>query len=165
MIPASALPLIVALLLAGCVRSSVLDYASDTIQITTSAAPVCGQAGAQKVANRQAAVETIKHGYDKYMVLDAGYKNDVRVVGMTPVIANTQGSATVNSFGNTAIAHGQSTTTYSGGMPIVGGRHTQGVVIKMFRNGDPGSGNAINARNELGPNWKKVIKKSSTTTC
>jgi hypothetical protein len=83
------LAVFMALLLAACARSSVLDYASDTIQITTSAAPVCGQAGAQEVANRQAAIETLKRGYDRYVVLDADYRNDVRVVGNTPVIANT----------------------------------------------------------------------------
>jgi hypothetical protein len=159
------LVMVALLLLAGCARSSVLEYASDTLQITTSAAPVCGQAGAQEVANRQASIETLKDGYDSYIVLNAGYENDVRVVGRTPVIANTHGSGTVTGYGNTATIQGQSTTKYSGGMPIVGGHHTQGIIIKMYHDGDPKSRNAIDARRVLGPDWQKTIRKSSTTTC
>ena len=145
--------ILIPIVLVGCARSSVLDYASDTIQITTSAASVCGRSGAQDVANRRAAIETINRGYDRYIVLNAGYENDVRVVGHTPVIANTHGSGTITGMGNSAYVSGHSTTYYSGGTPIVGGSHTQGIVIKMFRNGDAAGANAIDARRMLAYKW------------
>jgi hypothetical protein len=50
--------------LGGCASSSVMRYTSDTVAINTSAAPVCGEAGAQRVAIQRAAVETIRQGYD-----------------------------------------------------------------------------------------------------
>jgi len=46
------------------------------------------------VAAKQAAAETIRRGYDKFVVLGCGYQNDVRVVGYTPVVANTTGYTT-----------------------------------------------------------------------
>src|SRR3954462_9358073 len=81
-------------LLTGCARSSVMDLDSNTIQISTSAAPVCGQAGAQEVVTKQAAIETIRRGFDKYMIVGGGYENDVRVVGHTPYVANSYYSGT-----------------------------------------------------------------------
>lgn len=71
------------------------------------------------------------------MILDGQYQHNVRVVGHTPVTAHTTGSATATRFGNFATAHGSSTTTFSGVQPIVVGRHNQGIVVKMFREGDP----------------------------
>jgi hypothetical protein len=142
-----------------------LDVAGDTIQVTSDAAPVCGQTGAQKVAARRAAIETLKRGYDRYIILDGAYRNDVRVVGTTPVIANTYGSGTVNSYGNTATYNGQSTTYFSGGQPIIGGNHSQSFLVKMFRDSDPSGGNAIDARQVLGPEWQKALKEGSAGTC
>ena len=123
----------IALVLAGCVHSSVIPLSQDTVQITAAAAPVCGITGAQNYASRLAAVETLRHGYDRYVIVGGQYQNDVHVMGYTPVVAQTNGSATVYSFGNTANVNGSSTTTYSGGTPIVGGSHDQALVVKMFK--------------------------------
>lgn len=155
----------VAMLGFGCARSSVLDVDSNTVQISTSAAVVCGQQGAQEVAQKRAAIETLKRGYDKYVIMGADYQNDVRVVGHTPVIANTYGSGTVTAYGNNAYLSGQSTTTYSGGAPIVGGHHNQQLMVRMFRVSDPGAENAIDARRVLGPEWQKAMDSSSMGTC
>jgi hypothetical protein len=153
------------LVLAGSASSSVLDVASDTIQISTSAAPVCGQSGAQAVASKSAAIETLKRGYDGYIIVDGDYQNNVRVVGRTPVTANTQTTGTINDYGNQATNSGQSTTNYSGGYPIVGGRHQQAITIRMFREGDPGSERAVNAKQVLGPDWKEQLQSNSRGTC
>jgi hypothetical protein len=154
-----------ALLVAGCAKSSVIPIAADTVHITTSAAPVCGRTGAQDVAVRRAAIETIKLGFDKFVVVGAGYQNNVRVVGHTPIVATTTGTATATGYGNTAYATGSSMTTYSGGQPIVGGAHDQGLTIKMFKDGDPLGANAVSARQSLGPDWKKVVEAGSGMTC
>jgi hypothetical protein len=153
------------LTMAGCASSSVMDIASDTIQVSTSAAPVCGQSGAQAVASKRAAIETLKRGYDSYMILDGDYQNNVRVVGTTPVIANTQTTGMINSYGNQATYSGQSNTYFSGGQPIIGGRHQQAITIRMFRLGDPGSERAIDAKRTLGPEWQEALEASNSGTC
>jgi hypothetical protein len=146
-----------ALTLCACARSSTMPLSADTFQLITSAAPVCGQAGAQGVAVRRAAIETINRGFDKFVILDAAAANNVRVAGYTPVQAHTTGAV----YGNTMVA----TTTYSGGYPIVAGSHDQGLVVKMFRNADPSGANALSARGMLGPKWEEAVKESAATTC
>jgi hypothetical protein len=160
------LPLLAAgWLLSACAYSSSLDVASDTIQVTTEAAPVCGQAGAQKVAAQRAAIETLKRGYDRYIILDGAYQNNVGVIGTTPVVANTYGTGVVNAYGNSATYNGQSTTYVTGGQPIIGGHHVQSFMVKMFKESDPASGNAVNAKQVLGPDWQKAVKKGTVGTC
>ena len=153
------------LVLTGCVRSAVTPLSANTIEITSSAAPACGRIGAQKIACQRAAIETIKRGYDKYIIAGGNYQNNVGVAGYTPVVANSYGSATASSFGNTTAIRGQSTTTVSGGTPIIAGSHDQGIVVRMFRDGDPQGANAISARDALGPTWPELIKKGLVTTC
>ena len=153
------------LVLAGCASSSVLDVASDTIQISTSAAPVCGQSGAEAVAAKRAAIETLKRGYSSYIVVGADTQDNVRVVGTTPITANTYSSGTINGYGNTAIYNGRSNTTFNGGYPIIAGHHGQSLVIRMFREGDPGSERAVDAKRVLGPEWQKEMESSSRGTC
>jgi hypothetical protein len=146
--------------LVGCARSSTIPLAADTIAITSSAAPVCGAAGAQGVAARQAAVETIRRGFDKFIIVGGQYANNVGVVGHTPVIANTTGTAYATGYGT---AYGQTTTTFSGGQPIIAGSHDQGLVVKMFKEGDPAGANAVSARNSLGPKWKEAVESNAMT--
>jgi hypothetical protein len=151
--------------LGGCAKSATMPLSADTMRITTSAAPVCGSTGAQSVAFRRTAVETIHRGYDKFVILGGEAHNNVGVVGYTPVQANTTGSATATGYGNMAVAHGHSTTTYSGGQPIIAGTHDQGLIVKMFKDGDPAGQNALSAREQLGPKWQEAVKESGSTTC
>jgi hypothetical protein len=146
-----------ALILGACARSSTIPLSADTFQLLTSAAPVCGTAGAQTVAVRRAAIETINRGFDKFVILNAAAANNVRVAGYTPVQPHTTGAV----YGNTMTA----TTTYSGGYPIVAGTHDQGLIVKMFKNDDPHGGNAISARGMLGPKWQEVVQEGAATTC
>jgi hypothetical protein len=154
------LPLVVV----GCARSAAMPLAKDTVEITSSAAPACGRAGAQKVAFQRAAVETIRRGYDRFVIVGGEAQTDIRVLGYTPTTAYTTGSATATGYGNTATAYGSSTTTVTGGMPIYGGSHNQGLVVKMFRDGDPAGANALEARQVLGPAWQDAVNKN-TWTC
>lgn len=153
------------LILIGCARSATLPVAADTIIITTNAAPICGSAGAQSVALRHAAIETINRGFDRFIILDGRYQNNVRVIGYTPVHAHTVSSATAVGHGNVVTAHGQSTTYFSGGSPIIAGSHDQGLLVKMFRDDDPAGANAISARQQLGPKWQEIVKENAITTC
>ena len=74
------LAILSAFLLGGCASSSVMQLDSNTVQITTSAAPVCGSQGAQQVAQKRAAYETLKRGFDRYMIVGAQAKSNVGVV-------------------------------------------------------------------------------------
>jgi hypothetical protein len=143
----SILSSVLCLLLVGCAKSSVMDLDSNTIQITTEAAPVCGQGGAQQVAAKRAAYETLRRGYDKYVILGGNYQNNI------------------NKYGNTGSYSGQSSTYVSGGQPIIGGTHNQGLAVRLFRTGEPGSENAIDARNILGPEWQEIMAKKPGQTC
>jgi hypothetical protein len=144
---------VVAILLAGCARTSVMPLAADTLEVTTSAAPVCGAAGAQEVAIHRAAVETIRAGFDRFTVLNSGGQDNVGVIGYTPLTATTYGSP------------GYATTTVYGGAPIIAGSHDESVVIKMYHAGDPGGADAISARSLLGPNWSQEVSASNPSTC
>ncbi|MFO1149087.1 MAG: hypothetical protein U1E62_12000 [Alsobacter sp.] len=140
-----------------------MPVSADVVQISARAAEVCGAEGAQKVAFQQAAVETIRRGYDRFVILGAQESATTEVVGVTPVIANTYGNATANTFGSTTYASGSATTTFTGGQPISVTRHREGLTVKMFREGDPAGVNALSARVELGPEWQEKVKASQLT--
>lgn len=150
----------VCLLLAGCASSTTLPLSKDTVQITARAAPICGGAGAERVALTNAAVETIRRGYDRFMIIGGGADSDVRVAGHTPVTAHTNANVYSTGYGT---ASANATTTYSGGQPIIAGRHRQGLIVKMFKDGDPNGSNAVSARETLGPDWQKFVASESHT--
>lgn len=156
---------VVALLLGACASSSVMDVDSNTVVISTAAAPVCGQRGAQDVAVKRAAYETLRRGYDKYIILGAQAQNNTGVVGYTPLVANTYSQGTLNTYGNTGSYSGSSNTYVSGGQPIYGGSHDQKLAVRMFRLSDPGAASAVDARQVLGPEWQTVLTKGPGATC
>lgn len=140
-----------------------MPLAKNLVQITSSAAPVCGVAGAQRVATARAAIETIKNGYERFIITDDEYQNTMRIAGYTPVSAHTTGHATANTYGSTTNIYGHATTTYSGGTPIIVGGHSQGLIVKMFNPGERGYKQAVSAKKVLGPKWKDAVKETSHT--
>jgi hypothetical protein len=142
-----------------------MDLDSRTIMVSTTAAPACGSTGTQQYTIRIAAVETIKHGYDKYVILGSQSSETPQLVGRTPIVANTYGNGTATSFGNTTNYNGTATTYLSGGDAIIANRHNQSVQVHMFRNDDPDSANALDARKILGPSWSKMVAQNSPFTC
>lgn len=144
------------LALAACAGSSTIRTSADTAIVQTSAAPVCGGIGAARVAQKQAAIETIKAGYDRYVIMDAAAANNVSV-------AHMPGSYKTTGFVN----HGQlsATTTYRPGPTVVYGSHDQAFAIRMFRNSDPGAQQAVSAHDVLGPDWAEIVKTGAVRTC
>jgi len=128
--------------LGGCAGASTVPLSQDTVQITARAAPICGAVGAEKIAVRQAAVETIRRGYDRFIVLNA--QAGGTYAGSTPIVVQRLG-------GGVAMA--------SGGAPMIA--PNQGLVIKMFKDGDPAAANALSARDSLGPDWQEQTKKNT----
>ena len=78
----SVVAAVAALVIAGgCVSTDVTPVSQNMIIINTSAAPACSGRDARQIAFRQAAVETLRRGYDKFIVVDAASQDNVRVVG------------------------------------------------------------------------------------
>lgn len=142
--------------LAACTSSNTVRTSANTAIVQTRAAPICGGTGAARVAEKQAAIETIKAGFDRYIIVDARSANNVQV---------TQMPGTFQTTGTLSGGFYSGTTTYKPGMSIVHGRHEQAFAIRMFRNGEPGAGQAIPARDVLGPKWQELVKAGNVYTC
>lgn len=141
--------------LAGCTSSSTIRTSQNTAVIQTSAAPVCGAVGAAQAAQTQAAIETIKAGYDRYVIVGAQAANNVAVSQMP---GQYQTSGQYNGFGGW-----NSTTVYRPGPLVVSGSHDQALGIRMFREGEIGAEQAVSARDVLGPKWAELVKSGKHT--
>ncbi len=73
---------LLALLTAACASTSVTSLSANEIMISADVAEACGTRGAQNVALQQAAAETLRRGFDRFVILDAageGYSHDFTV--------------------------------------------------------------------------------------
>ncbi|MBO9448064.1 hypothetical protein [Ruegeria sp. R14_0] len=145
----------VAAFVGACASSTTTQLARNIVRIDVSAAPACGAAGARNLVSKLAAVETIRLGYDKYLIAEMGAENNVRVVG-----ANYNTTGTLNTFGNTSTFSGNTTAT-----PIVSGTPDAAIVAVMFEQRDPEAANAIDAKTTLGANWDEIVAKGTLRTC
>lgn len=143
-----------AVILASCASATATRTSSNTITIDAGAAPVCGRQGAGTVASRSAAIETIRAGFSRYIITGGQYENNVRVSRM-PGSYDTSGTF----YGYRVSA----TTTYTPGPTIIAGRHDRMLNVVMFRPGDAGYSNAIDARAALGPDWREAVKRGVRT--
>ena len=161
--------LIFALIFAGCAHQSSMMLDANTAQISTSAAPVCGVAGAQRVAATNAAIETIRQGFDKYTIEGGQASSDVRIAGYTPkqYVTNENGNVTLNRTRNGYVGNysGVASTQSYGGYPIIMGHNNQSLIVRMFKAGDPKGENAVEAKAALGPNWGKIVAAGPKSTC
>ncbi|TDH37772.1 hypothetical protein E2A64_01125 [Pseudohoeflea suaedae] len=144
---------IAATLAAGCTSSNTVRTSANTLIVHTSAEAMCGGSGAAKIAQKQAAVETIKAGFDRYIIVGAQNSNNVQVV---------QGPGTYSTTGTISGGHYFGTTTYQPGMPIVYGGYDQAFAIRMYKEQEPEAKHAVSAREILGPDWAEAVKKTGT---
>jgi hypothetical protein len=145
--------------LAGCASAQATRTSANTVMIDAGAAPVCGSAGAARVAAKMAVIETVRAGFDRYIITGGAAQNNVTATQL-PGQYNTVGTATYGrGFGSY-----QATTTYTPGPVIVGGSHDRQLGVVMFHNGEPGAENAIDARQELGPEWRELVR-TGVRTC
>ena len=148
-----AFSLLGCLALAGCVHTSVMQLDANTAEITVSGAPVCGDTGTQQVAYHDAALATLRAGFDGFIILGSGEGADLAYVASTPTVANT------------TYAPSGSTTVVSGGGAIPLFRHKDQIVIRMFRSSDPAYQQAIPARSVLGSDWATKLANGMPRTC
>jgi|SRR5450756_25207 len=141
--------IVLALTLAACARAQAIRASANTVIIQAGAAPICGRLGAARVAQEMAAIETIRAGYDRYLLTGGQAQNNVTV---------TQLPGSYNTTGVYGRGNYQATTTYQPGGTIVAGSHDQDLTVVMFRDGEPGAEQAIPAREALGPEWPEKVK-------
>jgi hypothetical protein len=142
------------LTLTACAGGQGIRTSANTLVIQAGAAPLCGGQGALRVAQQVAAIETIRAGYDRYIIAVAQAQNNV-VVNQGP------GTYDTTIYGNNGFYQG--TTTYTPGPTRVSGSHDQGLAIVMFRDGEIGAEQAISARDTLGADWQDKVKNGIHT--
>jgi hypothetical protein len=143
----------------GCASTSVTPLTNNKFLLQTSAAPACGASGAQEVATQMAAVETLRRGYDRFIITGTDSQSNVSVIQTNPTAAYTTG--TFNSYGNTT--YGNMQTSYYGGGPMVVGTHDASLLVLMLRKGDPEYGSGVDARTVLGSDWQELVSKGINT--
>lgn len=128
--------LLSALILAACVETAVQPLTQSSFKIATEAEDMCGAKGTREIAFKTAAIEVIKRGGDRFIVV------------------GDQSRSTVD---------GGFFTGY-GGFDTYGA-NMQDMVIQIVGKGDPNYSNALSARQTLGPNWQEIVAKGSPDTC
>ena len=150
-IPGALRVLLIALMTAmtACARTSTSLLDTDRIEIAVRVGTICDAANADRIARRQAAVETIRRGFDEYQVI--GSVGGDHVAYDRPLTARTMLS-------------GDRTGTFlSEDAPLLA-RHRV-LTIRMFHAGQDGSEEAVSARAVLGSDWETLATKGAPTTC
>lgn len=99
-----------------------------------------------------AAVETLRRGFDRFIIMGSQAGNNVSVVNRPPTGAFT-------TYGS-----GFATTTLTGGGPIVMGTHDSELLVLMLNPGEPNYSQGVDARHSLGPDWQRLVE-SGIRTC
>ena len=141
--------LALSVVLAGCATTSTAPAGADTIEITVHVATVCDGADAERLARRHAAVETIRRGFDDYMV--TGSVGGDHAAYDPPATART-------------ILHGSDEGAFfSEDAPLLA--HHRVVTVRMFRAGEGDSTRTVSARAALGDDWEAIVAKGAPNTC
>jgi hypothetical protein len=151
--------LLAAAILSGCVETSVIPVAQNQIIINTSAAPICGGTGSQNVAVKMAAVEALRRGYDRFIILGVASENNTGVFQTGPTYATT--TTTLNTYGN--YGYGQSNTQFGGGSTIVYGTHDSSLGVLLLKRGDRDYDRGVDAKQTLGEKWQEIAEKGVAT--
>lgn len=60
----------------ACAKTTIQPMAQDTFKVATNAAPACGPNGARNVAFKTAAVEVLRRGGDRFVIINANDQYD-----------------------------------------------------------------------------------------
>ncbi|MEL6914259.1 MAG: hypothetical protein AAFP13_07135 [Pseudomonadota bacterium] len=145
--------------LSACATTSVTPVAQNQFLLSTSGAPACGTSGTARVAAKMAAVETLRRGYPRFLILGANSESNVGVFTTGPSSATT--TSAFNRYGNSV--YGSSTTTFGGNTPIFYGTNDAQLNVLMVKPGERGFSNAIDAQQELGPDWETIVAEGINT--
>ena len=143
--------LLVALLgaMAGCARTSTVPLDADTIEIAVRVGTICDAGDAERLARRQAAVETIRRGFEDYVVIDSVGGDHVADEAPATARKNLDGIDTGPLFSEDA--------------PLLA--HHRVLTVRMFRAGEGDSAVSVSARAVLGDDWEALVTKGAPATC
>lgn len=133
----------------GCARTSTTTLDGDTVEITVRVATICDGADAERLARRHAAVETIRRGFEDYIVVDS--------VGGDYLADRAPLTARSTLYGDS------STPILSGNAPLLA-RHRV-LTVRMFQAGQGESSATVSARAALGDDWEAIVTKGAPATC
>lgn len=151
LVPLACLPFLTA-----CVSSSVVRVSQDSAIVSVDADADCSSRSAASAAHMQAAIETIKAGYDRYAVIGSDAHDTVQVERL-PGGYETKTRMVRGTY--------YTKTTYVPGRVVRSGSYEQTLRIKMFREGSRGSADTIPAREVLGPRWQELVSKGKIESC
>ncbi|WP_424938978.1 hypothetical protein [Aliiroseovarius sp. S253] len=137
---------------AGC--KSTNDLQSQFV-LRTSAAAGCGPVAAARVEVELAAVETLRRGHDRFVILGASSSDSTRATVLNRTDADAYDSA--NVYGNTA--NGATVAYFGNQKVLLTGAHEANLYVRMLKPRDPGYETAIRAKDVLGENWKEIAAR------
>ena len=138
-----------ALALTGCARTSTVPVGEDTIEITVHVGTICDGGDAERLARRHAAVETIRRGFDDYVVI--GSVGGDHTADEEPVTART------------TLSGSSGRTLFSEDAPLLA--HHRVLTVRMFQAGAGDSAATVSARAVLGDEWEAAAAKGAPNTC
>jgi hypothetical protein len=109
--------------------------------------------GAKEVAAKMAAVETIRRGYDRYIILGADAESSVSSHQSGPTYAMT--NSTYRGYGNSI--YGSSTTQFGGSYTVYTGSNDAALEVLLLNKGEQYYGEGIDAKATLGADWQKLV--------
>ena len=135
--------------LTGCARTSTAPVGEDTIEVTVHVGTICDGRDAERLAQRHAAVETIRRGFDDYVVI--GSVGGDHMAEEEPATART------------TLSGGSGRTLFSEDAPLLA--HHRVLKVRMFQAGAGDSAASVSARAVLGDEWEAVAAKGAPITC
>lgn len=124
-----------ALGLSACAETSVQPLTQTSFKVSTATSD-CGRQGARDIAFKAAAIEVIKRGGDRFVIL--GDQSSSELAG-----------GFFTGYGGFQ--------TYNNNM--------QDMVVQMIAQGDANYTNALSARQTLGAGWNEIVAKGTPQTC
>jgi predicted oxidoreductase len=104
--------------------------------VATEAEDLCGTKGTREIAFRTAAIEVIKRGADRFIIVADQSKSSITGADFT-------------AFGGLNV--------YSSNF--------QDMVVQIIKKGDPRFNDSLSARQTLGPDWQAIVAKGNPDNC
>lgn len=136
---------------AGCKTTNDLQK---QFVLRTSSAAGCGPAAAARVERELAAVETLRRGYDRFVIRGASTADSTKATVLNRADADAYASADV--YRNSA--NGNTVAYFGNQKVLLSGAHEAALYVHMLAPRDPGYKSAIRAKKVLGENWKQIVK-------
>ena len=137
--------------LAACGKTDTVTLSSNTSKIAATGSVFCGDKGITQFAIRRAAVETLRRGFDNFVLLDTRHARKKEFIGYS--------SGTVEVVKN-PLTGGYDTIETPGGGPMYVNLLDHQVVVRMFRAAEAAPKEALSARRVLGPDWQNEIRQA-----